>query len=95
MESLQAAEQLATEGIEIEVIDVATIKPLDMETIKTSVAKTGRCLIVHEAARSLNGRDCRRTSRKLLAGFTGTCGGSAVMTLSCHFTAMSNSTCQA
>jgi pyruvate dehydrogenase E1 component beta subunit len=34
------------------VIDVATLKPLDMETILASVAKTGRCVIVHEAART-------------------------------------------
>lgn len=51
-ETLQAANQLSTEGIEAEVIDVATIKPLDMDTIKASVSKTGRCVIVHEAARS-------------------------------------------
>ncbi len=51
-ETLQAAEQLAEEGISAEVIDVATIKPLDMETILNSVVKTGRCVIVHEAARN-------------------------------------------
>ncbi len=51
-ETLEAAEQLATEGISAEVIDVATIKPLDINTILNSVAKTGRCVIVHEAARS-------------------------------------------
>ena len=51
-ETTQAAEQLAAEGISAEVIDVATLKPLDMETILTSVAKTGRCVIVHEAART-------------------------------------------
>ncbi len=51
-ETLLAAQQLAEQGIEAEVIDVATIKPLDMETILESVQKTGRCVIVHEAARS-------------------------------------------
>lgn len=51
-ETLQAAALLADEGISAEVIDVATIKPLDMETILTSVAKTGRCVIIHEAART-------------------------------------------
>lgn len=51
-ESLQAADQLAQQGISVEVIDVATLKPLDMETILHSVEKTGRCVIVHEAARS-------------------------------------------
>ncbi len=51
-ETLQAADALAEQGISADVIDVATIKPLDMETILESVAKTGRCVIVHEAARS-------------------------------------------
>ncbi len=51
-ETLQAADQLAEQGVSCDVIDVATIKPLDMETILKSVAKTGRCVIVHEAART-------------------------------------------
>lgn len=51
-ETMTAADQLASEGISAEVIDVATIKPLDMDTILESVAKTGRCVIVHEAART-------------------------------------------
>jgi pyruvate dehydrogenase E1 component beta subunit len=51
-ECLEAAEQLAQEGIGVEVIDVATVKPIDMDTICESVAKTGRCVIVHEAART-------------------------------------------
>jgi len=50
-ETLEAADQLAERGISAEVIDVATISPLDMETIIESVQKTGRCVIVHEAAR--------------------------------------------
>jgi 2-oxoisovalerate dehydrogenase E1 component beta subunit len=50
-ETLAAADKLAQEGIHAEVIDVATLKPLDMETILESVTKTGRCVIVHEAAR--------------------------------------------
>jgi len=49
-ETLEAAETLAKGGIQAEVIDVATIKPLDMKTILASVEKTGRCVIVHEAA---------------------------------------------
>lgn len=48
-ETLAAAEHLSQSGISVEVIDVATIKPLDMETILGSVEKTGRCLVVHEA----------------------------------------------
>ncbi|MBA2648185.1 MAG: alpha-ketoacid dehydrogenase subunit beta [Legionella sp.] len=51
-ETMQAANQLKQEGISCEVIDVATIKPLDIETILASVMKTGRCVIVHEAART-------------------------------------------
>ncbi|NKB47256.1 MAG: alpha-ketoacid dehydrogenase subunit beta [Legionellales bacterium] len=51
-ETMQAADQLATQGIHAEVIDVATVKPLDIDTISKSVAKTGRLVIVHEAARS-------------------------------------------
>ncbi len=51
-ETLQAAEELAAQGVSAEVIDVATLKPLDLRTILESVEKTGRCVIVHEAARS-------------------------------------------
>jgi len=50
-EVMQVAQQLEQEGVSAEVIDVATIKPLDMDTILKSVEKTGRCVIVHEAAR--------------------------------------------
>jgi 2-oxoisovalerate dehydrogenase E1 component beta subunit len=49
---LKAAETLATQGIGAEVIDLATISPIDSETILDSVAKTGRLVIVHEAARN-------------------------------------------
>ncbi len=51
-ETLEAAEKLAADGVEAEVIDVATLKPLDFDTIHESVRKTGRCVIVHEAART-------------------------------------------
>jgi pyruvate dehydrogenase E1 component beta subunit len=51
-ETLQAARQLSTEGVSCDVIDVATIKPLDIETILGSVEKTGRCVIVHEGAKT-------------------------------------------
>jgi pyruvate dehydrogenase E1 component beta subunit len=44
-----AAEQLAKEGIEAEIIDPRTLHPLDKDAIAKSVAKTGRALIVHEA----------------------------------------------
>ena len=48
-ETLAAADTLAAEGIAAEVIDVATISPLDFDTILASVEKTGRLVIVHEA----------------------------------------------
>jgi len=46
--SLEAAEALAKEGIEAEVIDLRTLLPLDEETILQSVRKTNKCLVVHE-----------------------------------------------
>ena len=51
-ETEAAADALAAEGVMAEVIDLATLKPLDMTTILESVARTGRCVIVHEAART-------------------------------------------
>lgn len=51
-ETLQAAERLAEQGASAEVIDVACLKPLDLDTLEASVRKTGRCVIVHEAPRS-------------------------------------------
>lgn len=47
--ALEAAERLAEEGISVEVIDPRTIRPLDMETIASSVRKTSRAVLVHEA----------------------------------------------
>ena len=49
VETLAAAEQLAAAGVTADVLDVATLSPLDMPTILRSVEKTGRCVIVHEA----------------------------------------------
>lgn len=51
-ETLEAAGRLAEQGIDCEVVDVATLKPLDTATLLASVSKTRRCVIVHEAARS-------------------------------------------
>jgi len=48
-ETLAAANTLQQAGISAEVIDVATIKPLDINTILASVEKTGRCIVIHEA----------------------------------------------
>jgi len=52
-ETMAVADTLANDGISAEVIDVATLKPLDMTSILSSVQRTGRCVIVHEAARTL------------------------------------------
>lgn len=50
--ALDAAEQLAQEDIDVEVVDPRTLKPLDEATIVRSVMKTGKALIVHEACRT-------------------------------------------
>src|SRR5919109_4602923 len=47
--ALEAAEKLAQQGIEAEVIDLRSIEPLDMETILESIKGTGRLLVVHES----------------------------------------------
>ena len=46
------AQQLAKDGIDCEIIDLRTVNPLDMETVLTSVKKTGRAVVVHEACKS-------------------------------------------
>jgi pyruvate dehydrogenase E1 component beta subunit len=46
------ADALKAEGVGAEVIDVATLSPLDHEPILASVSKTGRCVVVHEAGRT-------------------------------------------
>jgi 2-oxoisovalerate dehydrogenase E1 component beta subunit len=53
IETLRAVAELDTQGISAEVIDLATLSPIDIETILDSVAKTGRLVIVHEAARNV------------------------------------------
>ena len=45
----EAAEQLTGEGVDPEIIDLATLKPFDRAAVRASVEKTGRCVIVHEA----------------------------------------------
>ena len=50
--ALEAAERLAADGLEAEVIDPRTLVPLDIETILASVEKTSRALVVHEAVRT-------------------------------------------
>jgi pyruvate dehydrogenase E1 component beta subunit len=50
--TLEAAEELAEDGVECDVIDLLTLSPLDHKTCADSVEKTGRAVIVHEAPRS-------------------------------------------
>jgi 2-oxoisovalerate dehydrogenase E1 component beta subunit len=52
LETLRAATELDARGIGAEVIDLATLSPIDSDTILESVAKTGRLVIAHEAARN-------------------------------------------
>lgn len=49
--SLEAATQLAREGIDVEIVDLRTLSPLDIETIAGSVKKTGHAVVAHEAVR--------------------------------------------
>jgi 2-oxoisovalerate dehydrogenase E1 component beta subunit len=50
--AMEAAEQGAAEGLDIEVIDLRTVIPWDVDTVIASVKKTGRCVIAHEAQRT-------------------------------------------
>ena len=50
-EAAKAAQQLADEGIDCEIIDLRTLQPLDIETVVESACRTGRVVVVHEAVR--------------------------------------------
>lgn len=50
--ALEAAQQLAKLGVDAEVLDLISLKPLDMDSIKKSLKKTGRCLILDESSRT-------------------------------------------
>jgi 2-oxoisovalerate dehydrogenase E1 component len=50
--SLTAAQRLAEEGIEAEILDLRTLQPYDWEAIADSVRRTSRCLVVHEEMRT-------------------------------------------
>jgi len=50
--ALDAAEELEKEGLDVEVIDLRTLAPLDKETILSSVRKTSRAIVLHEASRT-------------------------------------------
>jgi pyruvate/2-oxoglutarate/acetoin dehydrogenase E1 component len=64
--SLAAAEELAGEGIEAEVVDLRTLRPLDASTVLTSVAKTHRALIVDEGWRT--GSFAAEVSARIMEG---------------------------
>jgi 2-oxoisovalerate dehydrogenase E1 component beta subunit len=51
--TLQAAEKMKEKGVDVEVVDLRTLSPLDKETILQSVSKTNRCVIIHEDHRTL------------------------------------------
>ena len=51
-DALSAAEKLAKEGIDVEVIDLRTIKPIDEETILESIKKTGRVVVAYEGCKT-------------------------------------------
>jgi pyruvate dehydrogenase E1 component beta subunit len=84
-DSLQAAEQLAADNVEAEVIDVATLKPLDETSILESVARTGRLVVVHEAPLTggfggeIAARVAGRGLTTLLAPIERVCGYDTVM----------------
>ena len=52
LEALHAADEVRKEGVEVEVIDLRTLWPLDIDTVVNSVKKTGRLVVVHEAPRT-------------------------------------------
>ena len=81
-EALEAADALAKDGISAEVVDVATLRPLDFDTIAESVSRTGRCVIVQEprappasaprSPRAWPSRRCTTWSRRSSASPAGT-----------------------
>ena len=53
MESLKAANTLAVDGIELEIVDLRTLRPLDLSLALESIKKTNRCIIVEEDMRGV------------------------------------------
>ncbi len=66
--SMSAAQTLAADGIDCEVIDLRTVSPLDMDTILTSLEKTGRLLVVEEGHKSF-GVGAEVSARVMEQGF--------------------------
>jgi 2-oxoisovalerate dehydrogenase E1 component len=68
--AFDVAEQLSKEGISIEVIDLRTLVPLDFDTVLSSIKKTGKLLIVHEAPRNCGfGAELAARSAELAFGY--------------------------
>lgn len=51
--ALESAEAAVADGIDVEVVDLRSLVPLDIDTVVDSVVRTGRCIVVHEAPRTL------------------------------------------
>lgn len=51
-QNMQAAEELAEEGVDVEVLNLRSLSPLDVDAIAASVQKTGRCVVAHEAPKT-------------------------------------------
>src|SRR5690606_29622129 len=52
-QNMEAARELEGRGISVEVLNMRTLNPLDIDSIVASISKTGRCLIAHEAPRTM------------------------------------------
>ena len=95
-DTLAAADELATQGVSCEVIDVATLSPLDPRQILQSVEKTGRCVIIHEAA--CTGGYGGEIASRLAEDGCFRCwlrfAGSPAMTRSCRCQGWSSTTCR-
>ena len=59
-EAIAAAEELRAQGVEVEIVDLRTLWPVDADTVVQSVKKTGRLVVVHEASRARDSRHRRR-----------------------------------
>ena len=96
-ETLAAAEALAAEAVSAEVIDVATLKPLDADTILGSIEKTGRCVIVHEAALTggFGAEIAARIAERGLLSLQAPPSASPATTPSCRCPSSSTITCRA
>ena len=68
-EALAAADTLAAEGIDVEIVDLRAIKPLDMDTVLASVARTGRLLVCRRSRSPWGGVTAEVVARVAQDGF--------------------------